>query len=65
VTARWQPKKLAERAARLRDVGRPDDAAQVERILAAAGHCKHCGRPLSDPVSVERGVGPDCWQKQP
>lgn len=29
--------------------------------LRAAGQCQRCGRPLSDPVSVRRGVGPDCW----
>jgi len=23
--------------------------------------CSFCGKPLTDPVSIERGVGPDCW----
>lgn len=25
-----------------------------------AGHCSECGRALTDPVSVERGTGPEC-----
>ncbi len=25
--------------------------------------CSICNRPLSDPKSVERGIGPICWQK--
>lgn len=23
--------------------------------------CAKCHRPLSDPKSIERGYGPDCW----
>lgn len=26
--------------------------------------CNHCGKPLTDPVSIERGIGPDCWRKR-
>lgn len=29
--------------------------------IAAADLCGKCGRPLSDPESIERGYGPDCW----
>jgi len=25
-------------------------------------HCYFCGRPLDDPLSVARGVGPDCHE---
>ena len=28
-----------------------------------ATHCGMCGRPLRDPTSIERGIGPDCWAK--
>lgn len=28
------------------------------------GRCRRCGRTLKDPVSVLRGVGPTCWEKQ-
>lgn len=34
--------------------------ADVEAELARRGACRACGRPLSDPESVSRGVGPDC-----
>ena len=27
------------------------------------GKCGCCGRPLTDPVSIERGIGPDCWSR--
>ena len=27
------------------------------------GRCAHCGRKLTDPKSMERGFGPECWQK--
>ncbi len=26
------------------------------------GRCAHCGRQLTDPKSMERGFGPDCWK---
>ena len=26
--------------------------------------CKRCGHKLTDPISVERGYGPTCWQKE-
>ena len=25
------------------------------------GKCGRCSRPLTDPVSIDRGIGPDCW----
>lgn len=25
--------------------------------------CGKCHRPLTDPKSVERGFGPDCWER--
>jgi hypothetical protein len=27
------------------------------------GSCLHCGRALDDPTSVDRGIGPICWEK--
>lgn len=27
------------------------------------GRCAHCGRMLTDPKSIERGFGPECWDK--
>jgi len=23
--------------------------------------CANCGRPLNDPMSIDRGIGPHCW----
>lgn len=25
-------------------------------------NCSKCGRPLSSPISIERGYGPKCWE---
>lgn len=25
------------------------------------GHCGRCGRSLTTPLSIERGIGPECW----
>lgn len=27
------------------------------------GKCGCCGRPLTVPESIDRGIGPDCWEK--
>lgn len=27
------------------------------------GRCRKCGRKLIDPLSMERGYGPKCWDK--
>lgn len=34
--------------------------AHLNDRLAGMHACRHCGRPLTDPVSIERGVGPEC-----
>lgn len=31
-------------------------------VFGPATHCRICGRHFSDPHSVQRGVGPECWQ---
>lgn len=28
------------------------------------GKCGCCGRALTDPVSIARGIGPDCWSRR-
>lgn len=33
-----------------------------EYTIYHEGRCAHCGRPLRDPQSIERGFGPDCWK---
>ena len=30
--------------------------------IFAASHCAHCGKILTDEVSRNRAIGPDCWQ---
>jgi hypothetical protein len=29
---------------------------------AIGGACAKCGRPLRDPASLQRGIGPECWR---
>ena len=31
-------------------------------MFGPADHCQICGRGLDDPVSIERGIGSECWQ---
>jgi hypothetical protein len=54
------PAKLARQAAYWRTRGRADVAEALEAELAGAGRCKRCGRTLTDPASIARGLGPDC-----
>jgi len=47
------------------DYGEPDKMT-VEQIAAyghTSLHCLCCGHDLSNPVSLERGIGPDCFAK--
>ena len=47
----------------LRDARRLERGEIAERTLAfGATHCLICGRRLDDPESVDRGVGPVCWE---
>lgn len=34
----------------------------TDNVICHAGRCAHCGRLLTDPVSIQRGFGPDCWK---
>ncbi len=43
--------------------GRWEDAEEAARLLALHRRCRSCGRPLSDPVSVDRGIGPECERR--
>jgi hypothetical protein len=57
------PRKAAWLAADLRARGEHPHADQLHAALVALMFCANCGRPLADPVSVERGIGPDCWPR--
>jgi hypothetical protein len=35
----------------------------LERAFRAQKKCRKCGRPLSDPLSIQRATGPECWEK--
>jgi hypothetical protein len=39
-------------------VGAPE--AQMRQAARLWGHCCICGKALTDPISLERGIGPDC-----
>jgi hypothetical protein len=41
-------------------IGAPD--AQMRLAARLCGHCCCCFRELTDPISLERGIGPDCYQ---
>jgi Family of unknown function (DUF6011) len=56
---RQQALELA-RARVLDFIGAPD--AQMQLAARLWGHCCICGKELSDPISLERGIGPDCLQ---
>jgi hypothetical protein len=54
---RQQALELA-RARVLDFIGAPD--AQMQLASRLWGHCCICGKELSDPISLERGIGPEC-----
>ena len=56
------PRKAAKLAASCRARGEHPHADSLQAALVALMFCANCGRPLTDPQSVERGIGPDCWE---
>jgi hypothetical protein len=42
--------------------GAPD--AQMQLAGRLCGHCFVCFKELTDPISLERGIGPDCYQAE-
>jgi hypothetical protein len=58
------PTKLAAAARYYRQHGRFEQAHFYETILLEQGRCKRCGARLTDPESIERGIGPDCAKKE-
>ena len=42
-------------------IGAP--GAQIQTAARLWGHCAICGRGLTDPLSLERGVGPECIER--
>jgi hypothetical protein len=56
------PRKAAKLAAAARARGDHPHAGQLHAALVALMFCANCGRPLNDPLSIGRGIGPDCWE---
>lgn len=59
------PRKAAKFLAHHSETG--EYPAKVEALRAEFPNhdrCSDCGRPLEDPASVARGVGPDCAAKR-
>jgi hypothetical protein len=40
-----------------------DGVVPEQADLVASSHCGFCAQPLTDPVSIERGIGPTCMGK--
>lgn len=65
----WMARWHRSTAADLKSIGR--DAAAAARIAKAevleaqvrGSGCSECGRQLTDPVSVDLGIGPECRRK--
>ena len=57
------PRKAAKLAEQARARGDHPHADELHAALIALMYCANCGRPLVDPVSIERGIGPDCWER--
>jgi hypothetical protein len=55
------PRKAARLAAACRERGDQPHADKLHAALVALMFCANCGRPLVDPLSIDRGIGPDCW----
>lgn len=63
VYAEAYPRKAAQLAADARARGDHPHADKLHTVLVALMHCANCGRPLTDPLSIGRGIGPDCWPR--
>jgi hypothetical protein len=60
--ARWRLRQYAIDLARTRVfdfAGAPD--TQMQDAARLCGRCCRCWKTLTDPLSLERGIGPDCW----
>jgi len=61
--AEHHPRKAAKLAEQCRARGDHPHANKLQTALVALMFCANCGRPLVDPVSIDRGIGPDCWPR--
>lgn len=63
-TGRFSPSRdcVAENVDALRVIG-ADPLAAARESGKLTGRCSCCGRELSDPISIQNGIGPICEQK--
>jgi len=60
--AEYHPRRAAKLAEECRARGDHPHAGKLHAALVALMFCANCGRPLNDPLSIDRGIGPDCWE---
>jgi len=60
--AEHHPRRAAKLAEECRAHGDHPHADKLHAALVALMFCANCGRPLNDPLSIDRGIGPDCWE---
>ena len=53
----------ARRDAELHDIERQRRAASRSSTKPVRGFCQACGQPLRDPSSLQRGYGPECYER--
>jgi hypothetical protein len=63
IYAEAYPRRAAQLAAEARARGDHPHADRLQTALVALMFCANCGRALADPVSIGRGIGPDCWPR--
>jgi Family of unknown function (DUF6011) len=61
--AEHHPRRAAKLAEECRARGEHPHADKLQAALVALMFCANCGRPLQDPLSIDRGIGPDCWPR--
>ncbi len=61
----WEYRQYREVDAMIRDWGEPDamSTADIAAFGHRTAHCLCCGNDLSNPESLERGIGPQCYAK--
>jgi hypothetical protein len=61
--ARQTPAKVAQGIATMNWLSRQTVDDPTKWVIIPSGHCGHCSRKLTDPKSVETGIGPFCRTK--
>jgi hypothetical protein len=59
-----KPGKVADAARWYRRQGNVQAAEELEYVLAHVGRCIRCGRLLTNAVSVDRAIGPECRARE-